>query len=53
MDRILPLKRCRDLDLTKDIPECVFTLGQAEKANRAWNKFLEEPGAIVTGPSRE
>lgn len=33
----------------KGYTECVFTLGQAEKANRAWNKFLEEPGAIVTG----
>ena len=33
----------------KGYTECVFTLGQAEKANRAWNKFLEEPGAVVTG----
>ncbi|HXX58598.1 MAG TPA: FAD/NAD(P)-binding oxidoreductase, partial [Thermodesulfovibrionales bacterium] len=29
--------------------ECIFTLGQAERANRAWNKFLESPGIIVTG----
>ncbi|MBU4320988.1 MAG: NAD(P)/FAD-dependent oxidoreductase [Thermodesulfovibrionales bacterium] len=29
--------------------ECIFTLEQAERANKAWNKFLEEPGAIVTG----
>jgi len=29
--------------------ECIFTLDQAETANRAWNKFLENPGAIVTG----
>ena len=29
--------------------ECIFTLDQAERANKAWNKFLEDPGAIVTG----
>lgn len=29
--------------------ECIFTLDQAGKANKAWNRFLEEPGAIVTG----
>jgi len=29
--------------------ECIFTLEQAERANKAWNKFLEEPGTIVTG----
>ena len=29
--------------------ECIFTLEQAGKANKAWNRFLEEPGAIVTG----
>lgn len=29
--------------------ECIFTLEQAERANKAWNKFLEDPGAIVTG----
>ncbi|TAL23638.1 MAG: sulfide:quinone reductase [Nitrospirae bacterium] len=33
----------------KGIAECIFTLPQAEKANKAWNKFLENPGAIVTG----
>ncbi|HTR45321.1 MAG TPA: FAD-dependent oxidoreductase, partial [Thermodesulfovibrionales bacterium] len=29
--------------------ECIFTLDQAERANKAWNKFLEDPGAVVTG----
>jgi sulfide:quinone oxidoreductase len=29
--------------------ECIFTLGQAERANKAWEKFLEGPGAVVTG----
>ncbi|HBR22454.1 MAG TPA: sulfide:quinone reductase [Nitrospiraceae bacterium] len=29
--------------------ECIFTLEQAGKTNKAWNRFLEEPGAIVTG----
>ena len=29
--------------------ECIFTLEQSEKANKAWNKFLEEQGAIITG----
>ncbi|TAN45170.1 MAG: sulfide:quinone reductase [Nitrospirae bacterium] len=29
--------------------ECIFTLEQAEKTNIAWRRFLEEPGAIVTG----
>lgn len=29
--------------------ECIFTLGQAERANTAWKKFLETPGAVVTG----
>lgn len=29
--------------------ECIFTLEQAERANKAWNKFLENPGAVVTG----
>jgi sulfide:quinone oxidoreductase len=29
--------------------ECIFTLEQAERANKAWNKFLESPGQIVTG----
>lgn len=28
---------------------CIFTLDQAEMANRAWNRFLENPGAIITG----
>jgi sulfide:quinone oxidoreductase len=29
--------------------ECIFTLDQAERANRAWNNFLEAPGSIVVG----
>ena len=29
--------------------ECIFTLGQAERANRAWNNFLGAPGSIVVG----
>ncbi|MBI4689793.1 MAG: FAD-dependent oxidoreductase [Nitrospirae bacterium] len=29
--------------------ECIFTLEQAERANKAWNKFLEDPGTVVTG----
>lgn len=29
--------------------ECIFTLDQAEMANKAWNRFLENPGAIITG----
>jgi len=29
--------------------ECIFTLDQAERANRAWDRFLENPGPVVTG----
>jgi sulfide:quinone oxidoreductase len=29
--------------------ECIFTLGQAERANSAWKKFLSNPGPIVIG----
>ncbi len=29
--------------------ECIFTLDQAERANKAWNTFLENPGPLVTG----
>lgn len=29
--------------------ECIFTLDQAERTNKAWNKFLEDPGPVVTG----
>lgn len=29
--------------------ECIFTLEQAERTNRAWNKFLEAPGNVVVG----
>jgi sulfide:quinone oxidoreductase len=32
--------------------ECIFTLDQAEKANRAWNRFLENPGTVVTGSAQ-
>jgi sulfide:quinone oxidoreductase len=29
--------------------ECIFTLDQAERANKVWHKFLENPGPIVAG----
>lgn len=29
--------------------ECIFTLDQAERAYKAWDKFLEDPGVVVTG----
>lgn len=29
--------------------ECIFTLDQAEMANKAWDRFLEHPGAVVIG----
>lgn len=29
--------------------ESIFTLDQAERAYKAWNRFLESPGSIVTG----
>ncbi|MCI0469548.1 MAG: NAD(P)/FAD-dependent oxidoreductase, partial [Nitrospirae bacterium] len=29
--------------------ECIFTLPQAERANKAWNRFLENPGTVITG----
>ncbi|MEJ2696019.1 MAG: FAD/NAD(P)-binding oxidoreductase [Candidatus Sulfobium sp.] len=29
--------------------ECIFTLDLAEKAHKAWERFLEEPGPLVTG----
>lgn len=29
--------------------ECIFTLDQAERAKKAWDKFLENPGAIAIG----
>ncbi|HAM50973.1 MAG TPA: sulfide:quinone reductase [Nitrospiraceae bacterium] len=29
--------------------ECIFTLDQAERTNKAWNRFIENPGAVVTG----
>ena len=29
--------------------ECIFTLPQAERAKKAWDKFLENPGTLITG----
>jgi sulfide:quinone oxidoreductase len=29
--------------------ECIFTLEQAIKTNKSWNKFLEKPGPVVIG----
>jgi sulfide:quinone oxidoreductase len=29
--------------------ECIFTLPQAEKAKRAWDRFLENPGPLAIG----
>lgn len=29
--------------------ECIFTLEQAVRCNKAWHKFLENPGPIVVG----
>jgi len=29
--------------------ECIFTLEQAIKANKSWNRFLERPGPVVVG----
>ena len=29
--------------------ECIFTLDQAERTNRAWNAFLANPGPVVIG----
>lgn len=29
--------------------ECIFTLDQAERAKKAWDRFLENPGTVVTG----
>lgn len=29
--------------------ECIFTLDGAERAKRAWDKFLEEPGPVAVG----
>lgn len=33
----------------KGYTECIFTLEQAEKANKSWNKFLDNPGTAVIG----
>jgi len=37
------------LEPAKGYTECIFTLDQAERANKAWNRFLENPGPVVTG----
>jgi len=29
--------------------ECIFTLEQAIKANKSWNRFIEKPGPVVIG----
>jgi sulfide:quinone oxidoreductase len=29
--------------------ECIFTLDQAERAKKAWDGFLENPGTLITG----
>jgi sulfide:quinone oxidoreductase len=29
--------------------ECIFTLDQAERAKKAWDRFLDDPGTLVTG----
>lgn len=33
----------------KGYTDCIFTLDQARKANEAWDRFLENPGAVVVG----
>lgn len=33
----------------KGYTECIFTLPQAERAKRAWDRFLESPGPLVIG----
>lgn len=33
----------------KGYTECIFTLEQAERTNKAWNKFLESPGPAIIG----
>ena len=37
------------LGTDKGHTECIFTLDQAEKAKKAWDRFLENPGTVVTG----
>jgi len=32
-----------------DNTECIFTLPMAERAKRAWERFLESPGALAVG----
>lgn len=45
----LPFEEVPGLGPDKGYTECIFTLGQAERANKAWNAFLENPGPIVIG----
>lgn len=33
----------------KGYTECIFTIEQAERAYRAWNRLLENPGPVVIG----
>jgi len=33
----------------KGYTECIFTLEQAERANKAWERFLQDPGQIIIG----
>lgn len=34
---------------SKGHTECIFTLDQAERTNKAWNKFIENPGPVAVG----
>ncbi|MCL5023021.1 MAG: FAD-dependent oxidoreductase [Nitrospirae bacterium] len=45
----LPFEEVPGLGPEKGYTECIFTLDQAERTNKAWNKFLENPGPVVTG----
>jgi len=33
----------------KGYTECIFTLPQAERAFKAWQRFLEDPGPVIVG----
>ena len=33
----------------KGYTECIFTLEQAERTNKSWNKFLDDPGTAIIG----
>ena len=45
----LPFEEVPGLGPEKGYTECIFTLDQAERANKAWSKFLENPGPVLTG----